>query len=97
MRGELGGLDGLTALLDALAGRGMAAVVDHVANHVSVERPELNPHWWALLRDGPGSAAERWFDIDWEAEAGKVLLPVLAGPIEALDVTIDGSMLRVGP
>ena len=74
----------------------MAAVVDHVANHVSVERPELNPHWWALLRDGPGSAADRWFDIDWEAGAGKVLLPVLAEPIEALDVSIDGSLLRVG-
>ena len=96
VRDELGGLDGLTALLDALAERGMAAVVDHVANHVSVERPELNPHWWALLRDGPGSAADRWFDIDWEAGAGKVLLPVLDGPIDALDVTDRGPMLRVG-
>ncbi|MGH9271101.1 MAG: malto-oligosyltrehalose synthase, partial [Ilumatobacteraceae bacterium] len=61
-----------------------------------MERPQLNPNWWALLRDGSGSAADRWFDIDWAAGAGKVLLPVLDEPIEALDVTIEGALLRVG-
>ena len=35
----------------------MGALVDHVPNHVAVGRPELNPRWWAMLRDGPGSDA----------------------------------------
>jgi len=77
VRDELGGLDGLTALLDALAGRGMGALVDHVPNHMAVGRPELNGPWWAMLREGPDSAAARWFDVDWEAAGGKVILPVL--------------------
>ena len=42
VRDELGGLDGLTALLDAAAARRMGVVVDHVANHVAVGRAELN-------------------------------------------------------
>ena len=53
VRDELGGLDGLTALLDACAGRGMGVVIDHVPNHTAVGRPELNARWWAMLRDGP--------------------------------------------
>jgi len=96
VREELGGLDGLTGLLDELARREMAAIVDHVANHVSVERPELNRHWWEVLRDGRGSAADRWFDIDWDAGDGAVLLPVLADAPEDLDVRIEGTQLRVG-
>ena len=54
VRDELGGLDGLTALLDACAGRGMGVVIDHVPNHTAVGRPELNARWWAMLRDGSG-------------------------------------------
>lgn len=96
VRDELGGLDGLTALLDDLADRGMAAMIDHVANHVSVERPELNRHWWELLRDGRGSAADRWFDVDWDAGGGTVLLPVLADALGDLDVRVDGALLHVG-
>ncbi|MDQ3469975.1 MAG: malto-oligosyltrehalose synthase, partial [Actinomycetota bacterium] len=106
---ELGGLDGLVALLDALADREMAAIVDHVPNHVAVGRPELNPRWWALLRDGPGSPAAAWFDVEWAAADGRVLLPVLASTLEKVlagdDVRIvpgDGTTgasaeLRVGP
>ena len=52
VRDELGGLDGLAALLDACAGRGMGVVIDHVPNHTAVGRPELNARWWAMLRDG---------------------------------------------
>ena len=82
VRDELGGLDGLTALLDALADRRMAAVIDHVPNHVAVDRAELNRPWWELLRDGPGSPGARWFDVDWAAAGGKVLLPVLGAPLD---------------
>ena len=82
VRDELGGADGLRGLLDACAARGMAAVIDHVPNHTAVGRPELNPRWWAMLRDGPGSAAARWFDVDWAAAGGKVILPVLGSRLD---------------
>lgn len=34
-----------------------------------------------MLREGRESPYARWFDIDWEAGGGRVLLPVLAGRI----------------
>ena len=55
VRAELGGMDGLVALLDGLADRGMGALIDHVPNHVSIARPELNPRWWQLLAEGPAT------------------------------------------
>ena len=67
-------------MLDALAARGMGALVDHVPNHVAVGQAELNPRWWAMLRDGPDSDAARLFDVDWTVADGKVLLPVLGDP-----------------
>lgn len=99
VRDELGGHDGLHALLDAVARRGMGALVDHVPNHTAVGQPELNARWWAMLRDGPESDAARWFDVDWSATGGKVILPVLGDPVdevvERLEVA-DGE-LRLGP
>jgi (1->4)-alpha-D-glucan 1-alpha-D-glucosylmutase len=99
VRDELGGLDGLTALLDAAVARAMGVVIDHVANHVAVGRAELNRPWWSVLRDGPGSEAAAWFDVDWEATGGKVILPVLGAPLDdvagALEI-VDGE-LRLGP
>jgi (1->4)-alpha-D-glucan 1-alpha-D-glucosylmutase len=99
VRDELGGWDGLTSLLDDLAERGMGALVDHVPNHVAVARAELNARWWAMLGDGPGSEAARWFDVDWEAAGGRVILPVLGAPVhEVVDrLEIVGAELRLGP
>ena len=98
VREELGGVDGLSALLDACAGRGMGVVIDHVPNHTAVGQPELNGRWWAMLRDGPASVAARWFDVDWAAADGKVILPVLGEPL--VDVvgrlTVVGDELRLG-
>ena len=93
VREELGGLDGLTALLDALDERAMAAILDHVPNHVAVAAAELNPRWWELLRDGRDTPAARWFDVDWEAGSGRVLLPVLGQPLEEM---IDAFAVRDG-
>ena len=78
VRDELGGLDGLTALLDALrrARHGRRSSTTCRTTPPSA-RPELNPRWWAMLRDGPDSEAARWFDVDWAAADGKVILPVL--------------------
>ncbi len=97
-RAELGGADGLTRLLDACVDRGMGVLVDHVPNHTAIARPELNSRWWAMLRDGPASDAARWFDVDWAAAGGKVILPVLEEPlselVERFEV-VDGE-LRLG-
>jgi len=98
VRDELGGLDGLTALLDDLAGRGMGALVDHVPNHVAVGQAELNPRWWAMLRDGAGSDAARWFDVDWAAADGRVILPVLGEPLDEVRGRLEvvGDELHLG-
>lgn len=86
VRDEFGGMDGLVALLDALAERGMGALIDHVPNHAAVGRPELNPRWWQLLAEGRESAAAAWFDVDWELTGGRVVLPVLGRPLDELVV-----------
>ncbi len=49
-----------------------------------------------MLREGPRSPYARWFDIDWEAQGGQVLLPVLGGPLGDVlgDLRVDGDVLR---
>ncbi|MBI0383945.1 malto-oligosyltrehalose synthase, partial [Streptomyces albiflaviniger] len=57
-------------------------IVDIVPNHMAAPAPEwLNAPLWEVLREGPESPYARWFDIDWRAHGGKVLLPVLGGPL----------------
>src|SRR5262249_23207266 len=54
-----------------------------VPNHMAIPVPEsLNRQLWSVLRDGPGSPCAHWFDVDWAAQDGRLLLPVLAGPAE---------------
>ncbi len=98
VRDELGGLDGLTDLLDAADRRGLGVLVDHVPNHAAIGRPELNRPWWAMLRDGPGSDAARWFDVDWAAGAGRVVVPSLGAPLDDLhdDFAVVDGELRLG-
>ena len=40
----------------------------------------------ALLRDGRGSDADEWFDVDWELTDGRVILPVLGPDLGALSL-----------
>jgi (1->4)-alpha-D-glucan 1-alpha-D-glucosylmutase len=49
-----------------------------------------------VLREGPKSPYARWFDIDWEAQGGQLLLPVLGGPVgaEMEHLKVDGDVLR---
>ncbi|MFG3260085.1 malto-oligosyltrehalose synthase [Streptomyces sp. NPDC048172] len=80
VREELGGERGLRALAGAARAHGLGLVVDIVPNHMAVPADmRLNEPLWEVLRDGPGSPRARWFDIDWEAGGGRVLLPVLGG------------------
>ena len=58
-------------------------IVDIVPNHMAIPVPEsLNRPLWAVLRDGPDSEFASWFDVDWAAEDGRLLLPVLGGPLD---------------
>ncbi|WKX73107.1 alpha-amylase family glycosyl hydrolase [Streptomyces sp. XD-27] len=82
VRGELGGEEGLRELAEAAHAHGLGLIADIVPNHMAVPAPELlNGPLWDVLRDGPASRHARWFDIDWGEHHGKVLLPVLAGPL----------------
>ncbi|HEU5333003.1 MAG TPA: malto-oligosyltrehalose synthase [Actinocrinis sp.] len=75
---ELGGEAGLRRLADTLHRHGMGAIADIVPNHMGMPVPESgNRALWSVLRDGPGSRYAAWFDIDWSAQGGVVLLPVL--------------------
>ncbi|WP_416529675.1 malto-oligosyltrehalose synthase [Streptomyces coelicoflavus] len=95
VRAELGGEEGLRALSRTAREHGLGLVVDIVPNHMAMS-PRHNHPLWEVLREGPGSPYARWFDIDWQAQGGRVLLPVLGGPVgEVLgDLRVDGDVLR---
>jgi len=81
---ELGGEDGFRYLAARLRRSGIGVVVDVVPNHMGVPAPEyLNRQLWSVLSSGQQSPHAHWFDIDWEAGAGQLLLPVLSGPLDA--------------
>jgi (1->4)-alpha-D-glucan 1-alpha-D-glucosylmutase len=80
---ELGGTAGFTRLHKALSRKGIGIIVDVVPNHMAIAVPEsLNAALWSVLLEGRGSPFAHWFDIDWDAEDGRILMPVLDGPLE---------------
>ncbi|GAA2426117.1 malto-oligosyltrehalose synthase [Streptomyces glaucus] len=95
VRGELGGEEGLRALARTAREHGLGLVVDIVPNHMAMS-PRHNRALWEVLREGPKSPYARWFDIDWEAQGGQVLLPVLGGPLGEVigELRVDGDVLR---
>ncbi|AYC37781.1 malto-oligosyltrehalose synthase [Streptomyces griseorubiginosus] len=95
VREELGGEDGLRALSHTAREHGLGLVLDIVPNHMAMA-PRHNRALWEVLREGPKSPYARWFDIDWEAQDGQVLLPVLGRPVgaELGSLTVDGDVLR---
>ncbi|UXY30661.1 malto-oligosyltrehalose synthase [Streptomyces sp. HUAS TT20] len=95
VRGELGGEEGLRALSRTAREHGLGLVVDIVPNHMAMA-PRHNRALWEVLREGPKSPYARWFDIDWDAQGGQVLLPVLGGPVgaELGQLVVDGDVLR---
>ncbi|MGW4031171.1 malto-oligosyltrehalose synthase [Streptomyces sp. NPDC004838] len=97
VREELGGEEGLRALAAAAREHGLGLVVDIVPNHMAAV-PGHNPALWEVLRDGPSSPYARWFDIEWQAGDGRVLLPVLAGRFgDELDaMRVEGDVLHYG-
>ncbi|WP_244190482.1 malto-oligosyltrehalose synthase [Streptomyces caeruleatus] len=95
VREELGGEDGLRALARTAREHGLGLVLDIVPNHMAMA-PRHNRALWEVLREGPKSPYARWFDIDWEAQDGRVLLPVLGRPLgeEFAHLEVDGDVLR---
>lgn len=85
----LGGEVALRRLAEALHERGLGAIADVVPNHMAVPVPENgNRALWSVLREGPESPFAAWFDVDWSAQDGALLLPVLGKRI--------GECLRTG-
>ena len=94
---DLGGAEGLARLSTAARERGLGLIVDIVPNHVGVERPQYNPWWWDVLRNGRDSAFASFFDIDWTADPdGRIELPVLGSDDDVNALEVDGEMLRLG-
>ncbi len=79
----LGGEEGFARLVAAARVAGLGLVVDVVPNHLTTPTPlTLNRPLWSVLREGRRSPYAAWFDIDWDALGGHVLLPVLGGSLE---------------
>ncbi|MGW1048588.1 malto-oligosyltrehalose synthase [Streptomyces sp. NPDC002521] len=95
VRAELGGEEALRSLARTAREHGLGLVADIVPNHMAMV-PRHNHALWEVLREGPGSPYARWFDIDWEAQEGRVLLPVLGGPVgsQVEHLVVDGDVLR---
>ncbi len=79
---ELGGEDGLRALVRELRRHDLGLIVDIVPNHMAIGRGNV---WWMdVLARGRESRYAKYFDIDWEPDnpqlRGKVLLPILGRP-----------------
>ncbi len=82
---DLGGEDGFRAMVAAFRRHGLGVVVDVVPNHMGIGAPEsLNRQFWSVLAEGAGSRYAHWFDIDWAARGGRLLLPILGGPVGRL-------------
>ncbi|MCW2615432.1 MAG: malto-oligosyltrehalose synthase [Frankiales bacterium] len=81
---ELGGQEAFDRLVVACRAAGLGIVLDVVPNHMAVSEPESqNAPWWSLLQLGRESPYADWFDVDWDGadNPGKVLVPVLGGPL----------------
>ncbi|MBD8077942.1 malto-oligosyltrehalose synthase [Cellulosimicrobium arenosum] len=75
---ELGGRAGLEALAGRAHEAGLGIVLDVVPNHMAVPTPAWhNRALWSVLAQGASSPYASWFDVDWTAGEGAVLMPVL--------------------
>ncbi|WP_328903093.1 malto-oligosyltrehalose synthase [Streptomyces sp. NBC_00441] len=97
VRAELGGEEGLRRLARTAREHGLGLVLDIVPNHMAAD-PVHNHALREVLREGPESPYARWFDIDWAAGDGRMLLPVLGGRIgdEMARMRVDGEVLHYG-
>jgi (1->4)-alpha-D-glucan 1-alpha-D-glucosylmutase len=89
---ELGGRDGLERLAASAHAAGLGIVLDVVPNHMAVPTPAWhNRALWSVLEEGPDSPYAHWFDVDWSAGEGAVLMPVLGSRLG--DVLAAGELV----
>ncbi|MER7796025.1 malto-oligosyltrehalose synthase [Microbacterium sp. NPDC096154] len=94
---DRGGPDGLARFSAAARKAGLGVLIDIVPNHVGIATPSGNPWWWDVLTHGRASQYADAFDIDWEAGAGRVRVPVLGDEDAALPdlgLSIEDGTLR---
>jgi (1->4)-alpha-D-glucan 1-alpha-D-glucosylmutase len=92
---DRGGEVGLATLAQACHEAGLGLVVDIVPNHMGVAVAAENHAWWEVLRLGQKSPFARWFDIDWQVNDGRVLIPVLGDDADpATDLSVADGELR---
>jgi (1->4)-alpha-D-glucan 1-alpha-D-glucosylmutase len=88
---EIGTIDDLRALAQALNERGMGVLLDIVPNHMGIG--PSNGYWEDVLTHGQRSRYARWFDVDWEAAGHKLVLPVLGDELDRVlereEITLD--------
>lgn len=73
-----GGQEGFDRLVEAAREAGLGIIVDVVPNHMAMPSPvHLNAPLWSLLREGRASPYAAWFDVDWDLDDDRILLPVL--------------------
>ena len=90
----LGGDAAFARLVEAAHAAGLGVVVDVVPNHMTTPTPlSLNRPLWSVLREGRQSAYATWFDVDWDAQDGRILMPVLGAP---LDEVLAAGEISVG-
>lgn len=96
VRAELGGEAGLRALAATARAHGLGLVVDLVPNHMAAS-PRHNHALREVLRHGPDSPYARWFDVEWSAGDGRILLPVLPARLpEVRDrLRVEDGVLRL--
>jgi (1->4)-alpha-D-glucan 1-alpha-D-glucosylmutase len=95
----LGGEEAFRAMAERFHRHHLGVVVDVVPNHMARPTPEwLNQQLWSVLYQGRQSPASNWFDIDWDAQEGKMLLPILGGPLEKClgDLSIEPGLRAEG-
>ncbi|MGC1297857.1 MAG: alpha-amylase family glycosyl hydrolase, partial [Alloacidobacterium sp.] len=73
---ELGTEADYASMIEAFRREGVGRILDVVPNHMGVWGAD-NPLWLDVLEWGPYSQYAGWFDIDWSAQEGKLLAPVL--------------------
>jgi (1->4)-alpha-D-glucan 1-alpha-D-glucosylmutase len=73
---ELGTEADYASMIEAFRRQGLGRILDIVPNHMGVWGAD-NLLWLDVLEWGPQSQYAGWFDIDWSAQQGKLLAPVL--------------------
>lgn len=91
---ELGGMNALQRLSHAARYHKMGLVLDVVPNHMAVPTPLWdNRQLWDVLQNGTASKYASWFDIDWDLENDRILLPILkkriGEVIDAGEISLD--------